>query len=35
MFVWVGISSSAVKTSETCRYKSQLSPPLPDENLLF
>jgi hypothetical protein len=27
------ISSSAAKTSETCRYKSPLSPPLPHINL--
>jgi len=29
------ISSSAAKTSETCKYKSPLSPPLPQINLLL
>jgi len=29
------ISSSATKTSETCKYKSPLSPPLPHINLLL
>jgi len=29
------ISSSAAKTSETCKYKSPLSPPLPHINLLL